>query len=247
MIHSVIREDGVKIESMTKEEIKSLVENKNTSENLITSLKELNLQKNLKLWLGNDTEYSDVLKDTNTLYLIKNDAYFVNIQNKMNEFENNSENFQTSLNEYKNYLIENYTEYTQKIQQLRDDCCKNPVQNSPYYYVELGIVPCHTPKTFELSESYWTTWGGNKRTITFDQRIYNVCKWTDLNLTIKVRAESFVSGQTITNFHITGDSITEGKDYILVECDPIELDGSRDGSGNYRIDVYVNYTFEGKF
>ena len=159
MIHSVIREDGVKVESMTKTEIESLVENKNIAENLINTLKEINAGKSLKVWAGNKNEFANAIQDKDVLYLVKDETFFTDLINRINSLENDVDLCEADITQLISQINSKYNEYVEKIQQLRDDYCKNPNVTINNYstlhtsdvIIQFDMIPNYTNRTYTKS------------------------------------------------------------------------------------------------
>lgn len=112
MTSYVIREDGVKIEGLTKEQIYELINGttgevpEGVDEAFITKLKELNKGGNASIWIGTNTEYNMLeTKDQNTLYVITDDTYYEDtaehleaLDSRMDAVEEGFTNFQNGMN-----------------------------------------------------------------------------------------------------------------------------------------------------
>ena len=85
------REDGVKIEALTKDETEALVASEETSADEISSIVETNKQKAKKLWLGTEKEYEKVSqKDADVLYFVKDNSYFEDVEDRLENSESNA-------------------------------------------------------------------------------------------------------------------------------------------------------------
>lgn len=81
MNYHVIREDGVKVEGLTKEQIYELINGttgeipEGIDEAFITKLKEINKGENTSVWIGTNAEYNAIEeKDENVLYVVTDDS-----------------------------------------------------------------------------------------------------------------------------------------------------------------------------
>lgn len=203
MIHSVIKEDGVKVESMTKTEIESLVENKNIAENLINTLKEINAGKSLKVWAGNKNEFANEVQDKDVLYFVKDETFFTDLLNRINSLENDVDLWKADIDQLISQINNKYDEYVEKIQQLRDDCCKNPkistnaIQDQLIFSttINFNIIPSYSSKTYEYNSGIvrMQLAGGARYAIASYLYIdkENLNKWQ--NYKIEIKSQGFVS------------------------------------------------------
>lgn len=95
MTYYVTREDGVKTEGLTKEQIYELINGttgeipEGVDEAFITKLREINKSDNISLWVGSNAEYNDIeVKDTNTVYIVTNDTFYTDLEDRINSVEN---------------------------------------------------------------------------------------------------------------------------------------------------------------
>ena len=108
MIYHVIREDGVKVEGLTKEQVYELINGttgeipKGVDEAFITKLKELNEGGNVSFWVGTNAEYNAIeAKDDNTVYVVIDDTFFEDLDDAMAGIEARIDTLQ---NEFTNEL-----------------------------------------------------------------------------------------------------------------------------------------------
>lgn len=87
MTYYVIREDGVRTESLTKEQIYELVAGTSgeipsgLDEAFITKLKELNKGNASSIWIGTSAEYNAIEeKNDNVLYVLLDDTFYSDLE-----------------------------------------------------------------------------------------------------------------------------------------------------------------------
>lgn len=94
MTYSVIREDGVRVEGLTKEQVYELIQGTTgkvpagVDEGFITKLKEQRAQADVSIWVGSNAEYNALeTKDDNVLYVVTDDPFFQELDERMKAIE----------------------------------------------------------------------------------------------------------------------------------------------------------------
>lgn len=94
MTYSVIREDGVRVEGLTKEQVYELIQGTTgkvpagVDEGFITKLKEQRAQADVSIWVGSNAEYNALeTKDDNVLYVVTDDPFFQELDERMKVIE----------------------------------------------------------------------------------------------------------------------------------------------------------------
>lgn len=94
MTYSVIREDGVRVEGLTKEQVYELIYGTTgkvptgVDEGFITKLKEQRAQADVSIWVGTNAEYNALeTKDDNVLYVVTDDPFFQELDERMKVIE----------------------------------------------------------------------------------------------------------------------------------------------------------------
>ena len=94
MTYSVIREDGVRVEGLTKEQVYELIYGTTgkvpagVDEGFITKLKEQRAQADVSIWVGSNAEYNALeTKDDNVLYVVTDDPFFQELDERMKVIE----------------------------------------------------------------------------------------------------------------------------------------------------------------
>lgn len=127
MTYYVTREDGVRSEGLTKEQIYELINGttgkipEGVDEAFITKLREINKNGNISLWVGSNAEYNDIeVKDDNTVYIVTNDTFYTDLETQINDLntrisayeselvsvQNETENKFASIDEFIDYVYE---------------------------------------------------------------------------------------------------------------------------------------------
>lgn len=106
MTYFVSREDGARIEGLTKEQIYELINGttgkipEGVDEAFITKLKEVNKGGNVSIWIGTNNEYNALeVKDDNTLYVIVDDSYYSDVEERFNAVESRLDAIDERLND----------------------------------------------------------------------------------------------------------------------------------------------------
>ena len=109
MKNHVIREDGVKIEALDKEQTEALVSSQETGSDLISSIKEVNGRKSMGLWLGSENEFANAEKNGNEMYMIRNESYYQSLLNRIeamdDELTSLETEFMSSVESIRNSII----------------------------------------------------------------------------------------------------------------------------------------------
>ena len=94
MMYSVMREDGVRVEGLTKEQVYELIQGTTgkvpagVDEGFITKLKEQRAQADVSIWVGSNAEYNALeTKDDNVLYVVTDDPFFQELDERMKAIE----------------------------------------------------------------------------------------------------------------------------------------------------------------
>lgn len=127
MTYYVTREDGVRSEGLTKEQIYELINGttgkipEGVDEAFITKLREINKNGNISLWVGSNAEYNDIeVKDDNAVYIVTNDTFYTDLETQINDLntrisayeselvsvQNETENKFASIDEFIDYVYE---------------------------------------------------------------------------------------------------------------------------------------------
>lgn len=106
MTYHVIREDGAKVEGLTKEQIYELINGttgeipEGVDEAFITKLKELNEGGNVSIWVGTNAEYNAIeVKNENTLYVIVDDTFYEDTSDAITDIKNRNEAMNSRLSQ----------------------------------------------------------------------------------------------------------------------------------------------------
>ena len=109
MTYYVTREDGVKTEGLTKEQIYELINGttgeipEGVDEAFITKLREINKSGNISLWVGSNAEYNDIeVKDTNTVYIVTNDTFYTDLETQIDDLNTRINSYEKAFTEAKN-------------------------------------------------------------------------------------------------------------------------------------------------
>lgn len=106
MTYHVIREDGAKVEGLTKEQIYELINGttgeipEGVDEAFITKLKELNEGGDVSIWVGTNAEYNAIeVKNENTLYVIVDDTFYEDTLDAITDIKNRNEAMNSRLSQ----------------------------------------------------------------------------------------------------------------------------------------------------
>lgn len=109
MTYYVTREDGVKTEGLTKEQIYELINGttgeipEGVDEAFITKLREINKSDNISLWVGSNAEYNDIeVKDINTVYIVTNDTFYTDLETQIDDLNTRINSYEKAFTEAKN-------------------------------------------------------------------------------------------------------------------------------------------------
>lgn len=104
MTYSVIREDGVRVEGLTKEQVYELIQGTTgkvpagVDEGFITKLKEQRAQADVSIWVGSNAEYNALeTKDDNVLYVVTDDPFFQELDERMKVIEDSIATIDSTL------------------------------------------------------------------------------------------------------------------------------------------------------
>lgn len=108
MTYSVIREDGVRVEGLTKEQTLDALEEKTGKEPVgidrafITKLRNFCTENNLSLWMGTDAEYQSIQeKDANTLYIVTDDPFYDDLGLELMQKESHLREVENGMSDFK--------------------------------------------------------------------------------------------------------------------------------------------------
>lgn len=94
MTYSVIREDGVRVEGLTKEQVYELIYGTTgkvpagVDEGFITKLKEQRAQADIGIWVGTNAEYNALeTKEDDVLYIVTDDPFFEELDERLTTLE----------------------------------------------------------------------------------------------------------------------------------------------------------------
>lgn len=237
---NVIRKDGIMLEGMTKEQIENLLASEGVSEDLITSLVEINRRNPCKLWIGDKNEYPDAESVANGIYLVKDDAYY---QSLFDEIESWNDLLNKFTGEQVPALVETIDN---ELVQFRDENYKDPeCLASLDAFIDLFPIPSNKSRTFSWSGSYKGSWNGmdNHRIVTYIY-VRGLTRFANFHLTVTFEASSFVSGQVTNEFDVVG---TENGQQMILRMDDVILNGGATGSGHYRLDYQYSISMTGQF
>ena len=118
MTYFVSREDGARIEGLTKEQIYELINGttgkipEGVDEAFITKLKEVNKGGNVSIWIGTNNEYNALkVKDDNTLYVIVDDSYYEDVDDRLTTLENRMSAVEEGFINYQNNMNSQFETY----------------------------------------------------------------------------------------------------------------------------------------
>ena len=104
MTYSVIREDGVRVEGLTKEQVYELIQGTTgkvpagVNEGFITKLREQRAQADVSIWVGSNAEYNALeTKDDNVLYVVTDDPFFQEFDERMKVIEDSIATIDSTL------------------------------------------------------------------------------------------------------------------------------------------------------
>lgn len=142
MTFYVTREDGVKIEGLTKEQIYELINGttgevpEGVDEAFITKLKEVNKGENSSVWIGTNAEYNAIqTKDDNTLYVITDDTYYEDVQNSLNELDDRMGTVEQGFVDYKGTMNNEFSVFEEGIQDQLDEIWEH--LNAPVKFITI--------------------------------------------------------------------------------------------------------------
>ena len=123
MTYYVTREDGVKTEGLTKEQIYELINGttgeipEGVDEAFITKLREINKSGNISLWVGSNAEYNDIeVKDTNTVYIVTNDTFYTDLETQIDDLNTRVSSYEVAFTEAKNKADADFKEIDEFIE-----------------------------------------------------------------------------------------------------------------------------------
>lgn len=175
----VVREDGVLVEALSKEETESLIEN-NEGSDLITKILELNRFKDYEIWIGDEEEFNSLsVKKTGVLYMITDNTIFTEISEELDTLDGVVSQQEDEVNDLNNITLANIKsdvetglkELADMVIDLRNNASKNPslsawdngddwANNMGYLYgrldVTFGNVAAVKERTVSVSTSYKT-------------------------------------------------------------------------------------------
>lgn len=132
--YNVVRDDGVFIEGMTKEQIIAAIAEatgvavSDIDSAFITKIKEINHQNAVRIWMGTNAEYNAITeKSDDVLYVITDDTFVEDTSNELinldNKIDANNETMEDRMDEFEESM-------KAQIAAIKDKIATNPVIES---------------------------------------------------------------------------------------------------------------------
>lgn len=250
MTYNVIREDGVRAESLTKEQIYELIAGttsevpQGVDEAFITKLKELNKGNASSIWVGTNAEYNALAeKSENVLYVIIDDTFYSDLENWQQDIEDRFNILNDSQTALRNEVDLFENTITEEVNSIRDNLYnwKQAVMS------ELSKSPVIVDESSGNDWKFFVQTGevaSDNESNTIQLSITKNLRSEAKNIYIKVNKGVFSNFKMDVNLNWRYEQIDKTYTYDELPTEYIKIHNI--GSG-YGYDVTVTFTLTGRF
>lgn len=143
MTHYVIREDGIKVEGLTKEQVYEIINGttgevpEGVDEEFITKLRELNAGDAVSVWVGTNAEYNAIEeKQEGVLYIIADSTFYEDLEATLTGFDEKIQAVEDNMAQVESDTESTLTQMQSDIEEINN--------NLSYVYDKMSAPPIIT-------------------------------------------------------------------------------------------------------